>query len=118
MKRSQGRTASVLDSVTPQTLDDAGAGRAAQGKLFDEELRLHERIVGRDQSAVLDVLDRVGGVVYCMALLRMGNPTAAEDITERLFLDLWREPERFHPAHGPLALQLIGQMGLELSDAR
>jgi hypothetical protein len=117
VNRTQGRTASVLDSMKPHPHHDAAVGRTARRKLFDEELRLHERIVARDQSAVLEFLDRVGGVVYCMAVARTGDPTAAEDLTERFFLDLWREPERFHPAHGPVALQLIGRLGTELSDA-
>ncbi|MDQ3978144.1 MAG: hypothetical protein M3314_01130 [Actinomycetota bacterium] len=90
---------------------DTTGGRAS----LDEELRLHQRIVEGDESALLECLDRAGHLVYCSALLRAGNSTAADDLTEAVFVDLWREPEAFHPAHGPIALQLMRRIARRLS---
>ena len=76
-------------------------------ELLDEELRLHEGVVARDQAALLEWLERIGGVVYCVALSQTGDAAAAHDLTEGLFLELWRHPAHFHPTDGPLTLQLI-----------
>jgi len=77
---------------------------------LDEELRLHRRVVARDRDALLEWLRLVGDVVYCAALSRTGTAADAEDLTEALFLDVWRHPEMFDPAEGPLSLQLIRRM--------
>lgn len=82
-------------------------------ELLDEELQLHKRVLARDQSALLEWLRRIGGVVYSAALSNTGRVGLAEDMTEALFLEVWRHPERFHPANGPLTLQLIRRMNVE-----
>lgn len=79
-------------------------------RLIEEELRLHERVVQRDESALLECLDRVGDLVYCMALLQTGRPALAEELTERLFVAFWRDPEAFPPTQGPLGLQLVRRL--------
>lgn len=60
---------------------------------------------------------RIGHVVYCVARLRTGEDSAAEDLTEAVFVEFWRDPEAFPPGHGPLALQLIGRMTHDLAAA-
>lgn len=77
---------------------------------LDAELRLHRRVVARERAALLEWLQLVGDVVYCAALSLTGEAAAAEDLTEALFLDVWRHPELFDPADGPLSLQLIRRM--------
>jgi DNA-directed RNA polymerase specialized sigma24 family protein len=89
---------------------DPDRGRA----LLDEELRLHQRVVARDEAALLEWLRLIGDVVYSAALSRTGELTAAEDVTETLFLEVWRHPEQFHPTRGPLTLQLVRRMRTEL----
>ena len=83
--------------------------------LLDEELRLHERVVERDEAALLEWLRRIGGMVYSVALSNTGRVGLAEDMTEALFLDVWRHPEMFHPSRGPLVLQLIRRMSVDVS---
>jgi DNA-directed RNA polymerase specialized sigma24 family protein len=82
--------------------------------LLDEELRLHERVVARDEAALLEWLGRTGGVVYSVALSHTGRVGLAEDLTEALFLEVWRHPEAFHPDKGPLTLQLIRRMSVDV----
>lgn len=84
-------------------------------QLLDVELALHQRVVNRDQSALLEWLQRAGSLVYCAALLRTGAPAEAEAMTEALFLEVWRHPAMFHPADGPLSLQLIRRMSQQLA---
>ena len=79
-------------------------------RLVAEESRLHERVVRGDESALLECFNRVGDLVYCMALARTGDQTSAEELTEAVFLALWRDPAAFSPSHGPLELQLLCRM--------
>ncbi len=73
----------------------------------DEEARLHGRLLDRDKSALLECLDRFGDIVYSTSLATTADSTSAEAVTERVFVDLWRRPEAFHPRYGPLLLQLV-----------
>jgi RNA polymerase sigma-70 factor (ECF subfamily) len=51
---------------------------------FDTAYRLHSRSV------------------YAAALAVLRAPGRAEDVTQEVFLRLWRHPDRFDPARGPL----------------
>ena len=82
--------------------------------LIEEERRLYERVVQRDESALLECLDRIGHLVYCMALARTGQRNSAEELTERLFVAYWRNPRTFEPSRGPLGLQFLCRMADEL----
>jgi Sigma-70 region 2 len=79
-------------------------------RLMADELRLHERVVEHDESALLECFDRVAGLVYCAALARTGDQASAEDVTEAAFVALWRDPAAFPPSQGPLGLQLLRRM--------
>lgn len=103
-----------LDPERSQRTGPSGAPKTSLGTLH-EELRLHQRILEGDQSALLEWLDLIGHVVYCIALRHTVDATAAEDLTTGVFVDLWRGPEGFHPAHGPVALQLIRRMAPKLA---
>jgi hypothetical protein len=52
----------------------------------------------------MECLARLGHMVYCIALLQMGDESAADDVTEALFVEFGGDPEAFNPNHGPLAL--------------
>ncbi len=84
-------------------------------ELIEEELSLYERVVQRDESALLECFDRIGHVVYCMALLCSDGRASAEELTETVFVRFWRDPRGFRPADGPLAVQLIRRMTGDLS---
>ena len=56
-----------------------------------------------DQSAMADVYDRYSGVVYGVALRVLANTTAAEDVVQEIFLQLWRNPQSFDAERGRLA---------------
>lgn len=74
------------------------------------DVLLHERILDGDPSALLDCLDRFGASVYCIALARTGDVAAAEDLTERAFVELWRRPTEFDPRRAPIVLQLVRRL--------
>jgi RNA polymerase sigma-70 factor (ECF subfamily) len=68
-----------------------------------DEAALIARIRAGDQSAMADVYDRHAGIVYAVALRVLGNTSAAEDVVQEVFLQLWRNPQAFDAERGRLA---------------
>ena len=58
---------------------------------------LLQRVAAGDQSAVQECLDHYGGLVWSLALRFARTPADAEDATQEVFLDLWRNAHRFDP---------------------
>ena len=96
----------ILD---PEVISSLPCGSAGS-KLREEQERLYERIVARDELALLDSFDRTSGLVFCVALLLTGETSTASYWTEALFVEFWRAPETFAPVHGPLGLQMIRRL--------
>jgi RNA polymerase sigma-70 factor (ECF subfamily) len=61
------------------------------------------RMRAGDQSAMADLYDRYSGVVYGVALRVLANTSAAEDVVQEIFLQLWRNPQAFDAERGRLA---------------
>ncbi len=87
-----------------------GSARQRSATPLEEESALHKRIIERDEAALLEYFDRGGHIMYCVALAFADDAAAAEDLTEGLFVDLWRLPDRFDPRNGPMVLQLLERM--------
>ena len=68
-----------------------------------DDATLIARLRAGDQSAMADLYDRYSGVVYGVALRVLANATAAEDVVQEIFLQLWRNPGAFDPDRGRLA---------------
>ena len=56
-----------------------------------------------NQDAMAELYDRYSGVVYAVALRVLGETTAAEDILQEVFMQLWRNPGAFDSGRGNLA---------------
>ena len=67
-----------------------------------EEAALIQRIRSGDEDAMGDMYDRYSGIVYGVALRVLGNTTAAEDVLQEVFLQLWRNPQAFDANRGRL----------------
>ena len=68
-------------------------------------------LVGRyDERALAELYRRHGRAVYGLARRILGDPTEAEDVTQEVFLHLWRNPARFDPARGALRTYLLTQV--------
>jgi RNA polymerase sigma-70 factor (ECF subfamily) len=68
-----------------------------------DERALIARIRAGDESAMSELYDRYSGIVYGVALRVLGSTTAAEDVLQEVFLQLWRNPQAFDPDRGRLA---------------
>ena len=60
------------------------------------------RIVQRDESALAEVYDRYGNLVYAVALRVLRDTAAAEEVLQDIFHRLWIAAARFDPGRGSL----------------
>lgn len=56
------------------------------------------RIATGDESAVADCLKTYGGLVWSLARRMLRNSADAEDVVQEIFVDIWKNAERFDPA--------------------
>jgi RNA polymerase sigma-70 factor, ECF subfamily len=63
---------------------------------------LMERILQRDSAALETLYDRYGRPVYSLVLRIAQQPSSAEEIVQDVFLQVWRNADRFQAARGPL----------------
>ena len=68
-----------------------------------DEAALIARVRDGDQAAMASLYDRYSGIVYGVALRVLGNTSAAEDLVQEVFLQLWRNPQAFDADRGKLA---------------
>ena len=69
--------------------------------LSDDGLLL-SRIQRGDEDAMASIFDRYSKVVYSVALRVLRDPSAAEDVLQDIFMQLWRKPESFLSNRGSL----------------
>jgi RNA polymerase sigma-70 factor (ECF subfamily) len=74
-------------------------------QLRDEELM--ERLDSRDLAAFEALYDRYGDLVYSVSLRVVGDTYVAEDVTQDVFMRVWRRPEQFDPRRGKLVTWLL-----------
>jgi RNA polymerase sigma factor (sigma-70 family) len=72
------------------------------GAAHDADGVLAARLVAGDDSALAEVYDQYGSLVYGIALQLLCDSAAAADVAQDVFVQLWRQPERYDPARGSL----------------
>ncbi len=68
---------------------------------------LAARLTAGDDHALAEVFDGLARAVYGAALRVLGEGTAAQDVVQDVFVELWSHPDRYDPAIGPLGTYLI-----------
>lgn len=64
--------------------------------------------IGRWQErALAEAYRRHGGAVLGLAQRLLGTASSAEDVTQEVFVDLWRRPEQYDAARGSLRTFLL-----------
>jgi RNA polymerase sigma-70 factor, ECF subfamily len=59
-----------------------------------------DRLAAGDHSALGEVYDRYAGLVNGLALRILRNTAEAEEVIQEVFVQVWRQAERFDPARG------------------
>ena len=67
---------------------------------------LAARLAAGDDHALAEVFDALGHSVYGSALRVLGDNSAAQDVVQDVFVELWRHPGRYDPAAGTLRTYL------------
>jgi RNA polymerase sigma-70 factor (ECF subfamily) len=62
------------------------------------------RVAAGDSTAVVDCIERYGGLVWSIVRSRIRNAADAEDVTQEIFVQLWKYAARFDPAKGSESL--------------
>jgi RNA polymerase sigma-70 factor, ECF subfamily len=74
-----------------------------QASSAKDEAALIARIRAGDESGMAALYDGYSGIVYGVALRVLGDTTAAEDVLQEVFMQLWRNPQVFDAGRGRLA---------------
>ncbi|MFH8406335.1 RNA polymerase sigma factor [Streptomyces sp. NPDC018019] len=77
----------------------------------DQEL--HRRLVYGDETALGEAYDAYGALVRAVARRVSGSAVVADEVTQRVFIELWTCPYAFAPGHGSLRawLSIRGHQG-------
>lgn len=79
---------------------DLGAGLGAVPSDWEHEVR--RRLATGEEQALTEVYEQYSSFVYGLALRVIGDPRAAEDVAQDVFLFVWERPEAFDPTRGSL----------------
>ena len=70
------------------------------------ERSLRERLIAGDCRALEELYDQFGAFVYGLAARVIGDRTAAEDVTQEVFVTIWEKADQFDPERGRLRTYL------------
>lgn len=88
-------SASAATTPIPLHMDEALPPSAADESAFDHALM--ERIGAGDHGAFRQLVERHQNAVIGTVAKMLGNPTDAEDISQQVFLRIWRNAKRYRP---------------------
>ena len=84
---------------------DVSSGDSDYKQLHDEELM--RRLFHKDKHAFEAIFDRYGDLVYSTALRILRDAHLAQDISQEIFVRLWRKPESYMAERGRFLTWLI-----------
>lgn len=91
-------------AATQTTLDRPGADRAGKGNPNRiEDAELATRLVAGDRDALGDAYRKYGHRVYRVAYGLLRREELAQDVTQEVFVRLWKRPGRYDPSRGALS---------------
>jgi RNA polymerase sigma-70 factor (ECF subfamily) len=108
-------TAPIEDGPAPVALRPGGGRVADPADVPDAEVMA--ALIAGDDDALAEVYRRYGGAVWSVARRVCGDRTLAEDVTQTVFADLWRRPQRFDASRGALRPWLVAQAHARAVDA-
>src|SRR5436190_1157471 len=82
------------------------ASQASVREMEGSDALLAARLAAGDDRALAEVFDQLAPSVYGGALRVLGNGSAAQDVVQEVFVELWRHPDRYNPAAGSLRTYL------------
>jgi RNA polymerase sigma-70 factor (ECF subfamily) len=65
------------------------------------------RLAAGDDLALAEAYDAFGSAVFAVAVRVLGDRSAAEDVVQDVFVQLWTRPDRYDPGSAPLRTYLL-----------
>jgi RNA polymerase sigma-70 factor (ECF subfamily) len=108
-----------MGAVAQMCLDDPAATLVTEGhcppggyhasvrRMEGSDALLAARLAAGDDRALADAFDQLAPSVYGGALRVLGNGSAAQDVVQDVFVELWSHPDRYDPAAGSLRTYLM-----------
>ena len=84
-----------------------GRYHASVRRVEGSDALLAARLAAGDDRALADAFDQLAPSVYGGALRVLGNGSAAQDVVQDVFVELWSHPDRYDPAAGSLRTYLM-----------
>jgi RNA polymerase sigma-70 factor (ECF subfamily) len=84
----------------------AAVGRASVRGVGGMDAVLAARLAAGDDHALAEVFDALAYSVYSSARRVLGDDSAAQDVVQDVFVELWTHPGRYDPAAGTLRTYL------------
>ncbi|MET7380853.1 sigma-70 family RNA polymerase sigma factor [Streptomyces sp. NPDC005526] len=120
---SPSPTSPTFTASTPPTASPSAAADPADAPLWapveeslaDEELA-HGLVAG-DEDCLAAAYHRWSALVHTLARRSLGDPREAEDVTQQVFLGVWRGRHGYRPERGPLAGWIVGITRRKIADA-
>ncbi|MFI1167517.1 sigma-70 family RNA polymerase sigma factor [Streptomyces sp. NPDC020801] len=104
---------------TPATQPDAAATAPPWAPVeespADEELA--RGLVAGDEACLAAAYRRWSPLVYTLARRSLGDAGEAEDVTQQVFLGVWRGRAGYRPERGPVAAWIVGITRRKVADA-
>ncbi|MEU6228285.1 sigma-70 family RNA polymerase sigma factor [Streptomyces sp. NPDC047042] len=97
-------------------LEPAGRPVASADPPSDDE-DLVRALVAGDDAGLAAVYRRWSALVHTLAWRSLGDAKEAEDVTQQVFLGVWRARRGYRPERGPLAAWIVGITRHRIADA-
>ncbi|MFF3885868.1 sigma-70 family RNA polymerase sigma factor [Streptomyces sp. NPDC001914] len=81
------------------------------------DAELARGIVDGDETSLATAYRRWAPLVQALARRSLGDPREAEDVTQQVFLAVWRGARGYRPERGPVAAWLVGITRRKIADA-
>ena len=78
-----------------------------KGNRNDEDHQIVQRLQRRDQSAMTDLYDKYGGLLYSIILRSVKSAPVAEDLVQEVMLRVWNRIGQFDVRRGRLSSWLV-----------
>ncbi|MEU9920264.1 sigma-70 family RNA polymerase sigma factor [Streptomyces griseoluteus] len=104
-----------MTSYPPPPATAAPHGAPPGDGCDDEELA--RGLVAGDEDCLAAVYRRWSSLVYALARRALGNAGEAEDVTQQVFLGVWRGRAGYRPDRGPLGGWIVGITRRKIFDA-
>jgi RNA polymerase sigma-70 factor, ECF subfamily len=89
-------------NASDETALDGVSKGAPPNSAETDDATLIASLQSRDGGALKTLYDKYSNLVYAVALRTLGETTAAEDVLQEIFLQLWTKPGSFDPRRGSL----------------